>query len=158
MSWNAHLYVPPSKYESAAKFIKFGMVKLGAAPAKATLYFGTEIAKELGFAAADRVSVDIGADEHDGLLRVHKIADGHFPIKERTFKGKSSSLFVPIGEVEKFGKAKRETEIVSFTKQDDGSVVVKLPAWYDRMKSHTGAKQPVTEAQRHAQNVRNRLR
>lgn len=157
MTWQKHEFIAPKAYSPAAGVIKLGMIKMGQAPARAQLYFGIDVAKELGLNDGDLVRPFIGEDEHDGKLRIVKGEDAAIKINRKAFRGKVISLTANLGPVPKWGAAKRETEIVEYECDDEGGIIITLPKWYQAYRKHAQPKEKVLPAQRHAQDVKARL-
>jgi len=99
--------------------------KMGAKPAKTTLYLAADASAKFGIVAGDQVEVMLGTEEQHGILRIRK---GNGPVIKPA--GPKGDLALSLGHIDSFVDRQERKAACTVELVDDWAEIV-LPKWAD---------------------------
>lgn len=103
-------------------------------PARASLYvaFQMDALADSGFGAGDRFKLQLGKNEHHGVIRLKRDAQSNAQLIRRDYKyGGQSQLSLQLGCRPEFVDRREEPKAAEFKIIDADTIEIKLPKWAD---------------------------
>ena len=124
---------------------RIGFLKNGGSEPHLIITFDTVICKYLGWQNSWPLRLQIGTNDHQGLLRISISTVPNSPVLEMHGEGAKAD-FGPIPDLCKETKHPRTTEATVFftEKADRNFIQVKLPKWEENLPNYNDVKESVT--------------
>jgi hypothetical protein len=119
--------VKPEKAPCVVSLRKLGKA---AKPAKASLVVAFQMDALSGFGEGDRLKLQLGKNEHHGIIRLKRHAESNAQLIKRDYKyGGQSQLSLQLGHRPEFVDRREEPKAADFKIIDADTIEITLPKW-----------------------------